>query len=71
MSGRDEIIVSKMLRYCYEIQKAHQHFHSDMTLFLDELNGFVYRNSVAMPVLQIGELAKNLSEEYRVILICD
>ena len=58
MSGRDEIIVSKILRYCYEIQEAHRLFH--------EQSGFVYRNSVAMPVLQIGELAKNLSEEFRV-----
>ena len=25
---------------------------------------FVYRNSVVMPILQIGELAKKLSDEY-------
>ena len=65
MNGRDEIIVSRILRYCYEIREAHRLFHSDMALFLDAQSGFIYRNSVAMPVLQIGELAKNLSPEFR------
>lgn len=65
MSERDKIIIEKMRKYCVEIQKTHQHFQNDETLFHNEQNGFVYRNSVAMPVLQIGELAKNLSEEFR------
>ena len=65
MSGRDKIIISKILRYCFEIKESHQHFNNDVALFHDEQKGFVYRNSIAMPVLQIGELAKNLSEEFR------
>ena len=65
MNGRDNIILSKILSYCEEIRLAHLHFGNDMALFYDSENGSVYRNSVAMPVLQIGELAKNLSEDFR------
>lgn len=27
--------------------------------------GFIYRNAITMPILQIGELVKNLSDEFR------
>ncbi len=65
MNRRDETILAKMLRYCTETSEAHRYFHDDKALFLDESRGAIYRNAVAMPILQIGELAKNLSEEFR------
>ena len=64
MSNRDELILQKILAYCSQIQQTHQYFHDDQELFFNTQDGFVYRNSVAMPILQIGELAKRLSEAY-------
>ena len=64
MKNRDEIIVRKMLTYCQDIVSANLHFENDRELFFDEDQGRVYRNAVSMPILQIGELAKHLSDEF-------
>ncbi len=64
MNSRDNAIVQKILGYCAQIEQTHEYFRDDQALFFSEVDGFVYRNSVAMPILQIGELAKRLSEEY-------
>lgn len=58
------MIVQKILAYCDQIMRTHQFFRDDQSLFFHGEDGFVYRNSVAMPILQIGELAKKLSEDY-------
>jgi len=65
MNNRDRLIVSKMLGYCREIEETHLFFHEDKELFMDRQRGFVYRNSITMPIMQIGELAKHLSEGFR------
>ena len=65
MNRRDETLVGKMLAYCHEVETAHCFFNDDKALFCDKDQGFVYRNAISMPILQIGELAKNLSEEFR------
>ena len=65
MNRRDEVLREKILGYCREIEEAHRLFHEDKALFCDRENGAVYRNAVSMPLLQIGELAKNLSVEFR------
>ena len=51
---KDAVIVKKILRYCDEIARTHLAFNNDKELFFSEDNGFIYRNSVAMPSLQIG-----------------
>ena len=63
-SKRDSVIVGKILRYCDEIEKTHNAFNNDKDLFFNEEKGFIYRNSITMPILQIGELVKNLSESF-------
>ena len=64
MEARDKTILCKMFQYCEEIQTTHRHFGNSEQLFFDRKGGFIYRNSIAMPILQIGELAKNLSREF-------
>ena len=64
MNGRDKTIVLKMIAYCKEIQKTHIFFQDREEFFFDHEEGYVYRNSITMPILQIGELAKNLSDEF-------
>ena len=61
---RYAIIVKKVLHYCDEIEKTHNAFNNNKNLFLNKEEGFIYRNSITMPILQIGELVKNLSEEF-------
>ena len=65
MNKRDKRVFQKILKYCEKITKAHQMFHEDTALFVDEEEGFVYRDAVSMSLLQIGELSKSLTEEMR------
>lgn len=62
MNERDFEILNSILKYCCQINEANRQFNSKRESF--EENS-VYRNAVAMCVLQIGELAKRLSEEYK------
>ncbi len=64
MSDSDRTIVLKMIRYCGQIEETHRKFQEDSTLFFSE-EGFIYRNAVSMPILQIGELSKKLSDDFR------
>lgn len=64
MNQRDEAILLKIMDYCLEIKDTHDYFRQDKKFFTNEKTGFIYRNSITMPILQIGELAKMLSEEF-------
>ena len=64
MKRRDETIVRKMLLYCEDIEAANMHFADNQAVFFDDRQGRVYRNAVSMPILQIGELAKQLSDAF-------
>ena len=63
MNRNDDMLLAKILRYCDEIEATHMFFHNDESLFCDQSNGFIYRNAITMAILQIGELAKALSDE--------
>ena len=65
MNKRDKRIFQKVLGYCAKVAKAHQFFHDDKSLFIDEEAGFIYRDAVSMSILQIGELSKSLTDETR------
>ena len=64
MNDRDRTVIEKIVKYCDEINQTHEFFQNDKEKFCTD-DGFVYRNSVTMPILQIGELSKNLSEDFR------
>ena len=64
MERRDETIVYKMLIYCEDIENTNKHFEDNRELFFESKQGRVYRNAVSMPILQIGELAKHLSDDF-------
>ncbi|GHS89677.1 DUF86 domain-containing protein [Synergistales bacterium] len=52
----------KIIRYCNEISEASEHFNHSF----EALKKFsVYKNAVAMCVLQIGELTALLSDEFK------
>ena len=62
MNKRDIEILKSILKYVEQIEEANRQFNKQKQSF--EENS-VYRNAVAMCVLQIGELAKRLSNEYK------
>lgn len=64
MNQRDKSILIKITDYCLEIKDTHDYFKQDKEFFTNEKNGFIYRNSITMPILQIGELSKMLSVEF-------
>lgn len=64
MKPSDKTIIKKIIDYCLQIKETHEYFNNDKNLFLNDEKGFIYRNSITMPILQIGELAKMLSEEF-------
>lgn len=64
MANRDDYIIQRIVQYCSEIAKAHEVFENNHDLFVHPEDGAVYRNSVTMPLLQIGELAKLLSSDF-------
>lgn len=62
MDKHDEQILRHISGYIGQIEEANKMFNAD----IDALkNNSVYRNSAAMCILQIGELAGNLSEKFR------
>lgn len=64
MNQKDSVILIKIMNYCTEVRDTHDYFKQDKELFMNEKYGFIYRNSITMPILQIGELAKTLSGEF-------
>lgn len=64
MNQKDRTILLKITDYCLQIKDTHDYFKHDKKLFINEKSGFIYRNSITMPILQIGELAKMLFEEF-------
>ena len=62
ISGRDLIVIEQMLKYCVEVEEALIFFNEDEHVFL---NNSIFRNAVAMPVQQIGELANHLSADFK------
>lgn len=59
---RDEHILAHIVEYCDQISETIKYFGKDETKFGEN---FIYQNALAMCLMQIGELAGSLSEEYR------
>lgn len=55
-------ILCHILRYCERIENIIERFGSEEEVFKSDI---AYRDAVSMNLLQIGELAGHLSEDYR------
>lgn len=62
ISFRDADILAKIRQYCLEISEAHTAFDKSYKNFV---SNSIYRNSVCLCLLQIGELVNHLSEEFK------
>lgn len=59
--NKDKSLIEHILIYCGKIQHTVERFGTEMETFLNDPD---YRDSVSMNLLQIGELAGKLSDEY-------
>lgn len=57
---RDQVILKKIKSYCAEIKKTQLFFGES---YLDFKDNSIYKNAVALCILQIGELTGSLSVE--------
>lgn len=62
ISERDMQILEKILKYCEEIEFAHNEYNRSFDAFCVNPT---YRNAVALCLMQIGELTNKLSQEFR------
>ena len=60
-SVRDRNVIDHMLTYCNQLEGTLQEIGHDQNRFLAS---HTYQNAVAMCILQLGELAKQLSSEF-------
>ena len=61
LSQRDRDILNHIVRYCGEINAAIDIFGHEEEAFK---NNPVFRNAVSMPLQQIGELSKHLTDDF-------
>ena len=61
LKPKDAQILEHIIKYCHDIQLAIEHFGKNEKTFS---NNPVYLNACSMPLLQIGELAKKLSDDF-------
>ncbi|HEY5583718.1 MAG TPA: HepT-like ribonuclease domain-containing protein [Ruminiclostridium sp.] len=62
LNNRNIDIIKHMANYCNEIQETVNRFGKTFEAFESD---FVYRNACTMCILQVGELAGKLSEEFK------
>ena len=61
-SSKDLIIIERIENYCSQIEETVNRFGNSFDIYKED---FVYQNACAMCIIQIGELAKNLSENFK------
>ena len=59
--NRDRDILSHILRYCNQVETAHQDFGQSKDRFVESST---YQNAVSMCILQIGELVGRLTPDF-------
>lgn len=59
---RDHSILEHIVSYCDQIEQTVERFGDDYSVFQTDP---IYRNAVALCILQIGELVGKLSETFR------
>lgn len=59
MKNRDDALLRKISEYCNESSSAVDMFGNDYSIFS---NNVIYRNACCMPIMQIGELCKLISD---------
>lgn len=61
-TNRNRDIIEHILRYCNQIETAHDDFGKSKERFIESTT---YQNAVSMCILQIGELVNRLSDDFK------
>ena len=61
-TNRDRDIVEHILRYCIQVETAHQDFGRSKDRFVESTT---YQNAISMCILQIGELVGRLTDDFK------
>lgn len=61
-TNRDRDIVEHILRYCNQVETAHQDFGHSKERFVESTT---YQNAISMCILQIGELVGRLTDDFK------
>ena len=64
MNNRDIDILERIIRYCGEIKEAQDRFGDTLEVLKSDS---IYRNAVAMCILQIGELTSHLTDDFKTL----
>ena len=62
-TNRDKDIVEHIMRYCNQVETAHQDFGRSKDKFAESTT---YQNAISMCILQIGELVSRLTDDFKV-----
>lgn len=62
MKDKNHMVLTKILKYCRHIEDSRERFGDTYDNFLSD---FSYQNDCCMSILQIGELCKAISMEFR------
>ena len=62
VTNRDRVIVEHILRYCNQVETAHQDFGRSKDRFVESTT---YQNAISMCILQIGELVGRLTDDFK------
>jgi uncharacterized protein with HEPN domain len=62
MNNKDLNRIKDMAMYCADIAKTIERFGNDQEIFFNDID---YRNSIAMSIMQIGELSVKLTDEFK------
>ena len=63
-TNRDRDIVEHILRYCNQVETAHQDFGRSKDRFVESTT---YQNAISMCILQIGELVGRLTDDFKTV----
>jgi len=61
-TNRDRDIIEHILRYCNQVETAHQDFGHSKDRFVESST---YQNAISMCILQIGELVGRLMPDFK------
>ena len=62
MNSRDISILKHMIRYCKDVDETIAHFGNSLIKLKEDR---IYKNALTMCIMQIGELAGHLSEDFK------
>lgn len=62
-ANRDRDIIEHILRYCNQVETAHQDFGHSKDRFVESTT---YQNAISMCILQIGELVGRLTDDFKI-----